>query len=177
MPGPGVPNRDWNPGDNVNLAIGQGALMVSPLQDAMVYMAIANGGTLYRPELINRIVTRGGGKVVKQYRPEVIRRVPVSPENLRAIQDALVNVTRSYYGTAYPIFNGLPFTVAGKTGTGQQDERQPYAWFSSYAPAGKPRIAMVVMAEDAGEGSEVAAPITRRILADYFNASKAGGSR
>ena len=170
VPGPGVPYPGWGPGDNVNLAIGQGALNVSPLQVAMVYSTIANGGTIYKPLLIDRIVAGdGSGKIIKKYKPTVLGRAPVSQETMDVIHRALKDVTSSQVGTAYYVFKDFPIPVAGKTGTGQQDEKLPFAWFAAYAPADKPSITVVALAENAGEGSVIAAPVVKNVLADYFN--------
>jgi len=170
VPGPGVPYPGWGPGDNVNLSIGQGALNVSPLQTAMVYSTIANGGTIYKPLLIDRIVAGdGSGKIIKKYKPTVLGRAPVSQETMDVIHRALKDVTSSQVGTAYYVFKDFPIPVAGKTGTGQQDEKLPFAWFAAYAPADKPSITVVALAENAGEGSVIAAPVVKNVLADYFN--------
>lgn len=170
VPGPGVPVPGWGPGDNVNLAIGQGYLLASPLQVANVYATIANGGTLYRPHLINRIVAAdGSNKVIKAYnKPEVLGRAPASAATIAVLQRGLKAVTNTQQGTAYSVFKDFPIPVAGKTGTGQQDRKEPYAWFAGYAPADQPELAVVAMAENAGEGSVIAAPIVRQVMEQYL---------
>ncbi len=169
VPRAGNPYPGWSQGDNVNLAIGQGFLRVSPLQAASVYSTIANGGTIYKPQLIRKIVAVGQGeKVIKEYKPQVVGKAPVKPEDMRLLQQALKTVTTAPNGTALNTFQDSPIPVAGKTGTGQQDERLPFAWFAGYAPADKPKVTVVTLAENAGEGSAIAAPIVRKVMEHYL---------
>jgi penicillin-binding protein 2 len=167
----------WAPGDAVNMAIGQGFVLVTPLQLTRVLAAVANGGTLFRPTLIDRIGS-GGGAPEEQWPAEAVGELPLTPEQLEAIRDGLWRVTNSPSGTAAYQFERLAVTVAGKTGTAETTGR-PHAWFAGYAPAApytrsdgtvieQPEIAIVVMIENAGEGSAVAAPIFRRIIELYY---------
>lgn len=182
-----VPDPDWKlqnvgegwvTGDSVNLAIGQGFLQVTPLQMARIIAAIANGGTLYRPYLIDHIGA-GGGAPEEAWPPEAQGELPLSPENLAAIQESLWNVANSGSGTAAYQFERLQVPVAGKTGTAETVVGEPHAWFAGYAPAAaytrpdgtlteEPELAILVMLENAGEGSAVAAPIFRRIVELYY---------
>jgi penicillin-binding protein 2 len=168
----------WAPGDAVNMAIGQGFVEVVPLQMANLIAGVANGGTLYQPTLINRIGA-GGGAPEEAWPIQAVGQLPVSPEHLAVIQESLWNVANSNSGTAAYRFVGLPVPVAGKTGTAEDPPRQTHAWFVGYAPAAPyalsdssvvadPEIATVVMIENAGEGSDVAAPIFRRIVELYY---------
>jgi penicillin-binding protein 2 len=169
VPGPGNPFPGWSAGDNVNLAIGQGALQVSPLQVAFVYSTIANGGTMYRPLLINRIVAPDeNGRIVKVWKPTVMGRAPASRRTIRFLQLGLRSVVESPKGTAYGIFKDAPFSSAGKTGTGQQDKADPYAWYAGYAPAISPRITVVAFGDRQGEGYQVAAPVVRKVMEQYL---------
>ncbi len=169
VPGPGVPYPYWAHGDNVNLAIGQGSMRSSPLQMAVVYSAIGNGGTIYKPLLIDRIVSaENSNTIVKQYKPQAIGKAPVDQRAVEFLQQGLRTVTNAENGTATHVFKDSAISVAGKTGTGQQDKKDPFAWFVGYAPATSPKVVVAVEAEDAGEGSEIAAPVARKVLEDYL---------
>lgn len=154
----------WYPGDGINLAIGQGDLLVTPLQIATVYAAIANGGTLYRPHVVAKIPawTEGEQDIVAQ--PEVIGRLPVSAENLAAIRRGLEGVTQPPYGTSWRVFQGMPVAVAGKSGTAENIYELPHSWWVGYAPADNPEIVVAAVVENVGEGSKFAAPIVRQVL-------------
>jgi len=159
--------------DATNLAVGQGDLQVTPLQVAMFMAAVGNGGTLYKPQVIERIGASGSPPVMA-FAPQVRGKLPVSPENLKVIQDALHGVTtsRKPLGTAFYTFNGFNVPVYGKTGTAQTGPSEPHAWFAGYTNAGnpdRPDIAIAVILENTGEGADYAAPVFRRIIEDYFN--------
>lgn len=158
--------------DAVNQAIGQGDTLVTPLQVAAFVAAVGNGGTLYRPQMIEKIAP-AQGEPTFVFQPDVKGTLPVSPENLSLIQQSMVSVIRSRnpLGTAYYVFTGLDLPLAGKTGTAQSGFADPHAWFAGYTSAGrsdKPDIAIAVLVEQGGEGSEVAAPIFRRVVELYF---------
>jgi penicillin-binding protein 2 len=168
----------WVPGDSVNMAIGQGYVQITPLQLARIIAAVANGGTLFRPTLIDRIGS-GGGAPEELWPAEAQGEVPVSDENLAVIQESLFAVANSAAGTASHQFVRLPVPVAGKTGTAETVIDDSHAWFAGYAPAApytlndgsvieEPEIAIVVMIENSGEGSDVAAPIFRRVVEHYY---------
>ena len=160
----------WGTGDTVNLAIGQGFLLVTPLQIARMMAAVANGGTLYRPYIVDRVVDSTSG-VEPIAQPQAIGRLPISQANLQIIQQALYGVTTASVGTATHRFQGLGIPVAGKTGTAEQPDKDalPHSWFVGYFPADNPQIAMVVLVENAGEGSTVAAPMFRQVLEGYYD--------
>ncbi|MBU0705492.1 MAG: penicillin-binding protein 2 [Chloroflexi bacterium] len=162
--------EQWWVGDTVNIAIGQGYLLVTPLQMARMIAAVANGGTLYRPYIIQRISPAGDAIPEQVTQPEVVGQLPISAENLAAIQEALLGVTTKSIGTAPHRFTGLSIPVAGKTGTAEVGgpDTEPHSWFAAYAPANNPEIAIIVLAENAGEGSSVAAPLTRQVVEAYY---------
>jgi penicillin-binding protein 2 len=165
-----VQGENWWVGDTVNLAIGQGYLLVNPLQVARMMAAVANGGTLYRPYVVERIASAGEGFPEISYQPETVGSLPVSPQNLEVIRRALVGVTTDSIGTAWHRYEGMSIPVAGKTGTAEAPgaESLPHSWFAAYAPADNPEIAIVVLAENAGEGSTVAAPMVRQVVEAYY---------
>jgi penicillin-binding protein 2 len=154
----------WFPGDGVNLAIGQGDLLVTPLQMASLYAAIANGGTLYRPHLISEIPAWTDDQEDIVAKPEVVGTLPVSAEHLAAIQRGLEGVTQPPYGTSYKVFQGMPITVAGKSGTAENNFELPHSWWVGYAPAADPQIVVIAVVENVGEGSKFAAPVVRQVL-------------
>jgi penicillin-binding protein 2 len=162
----------WGPGEAINLVIGQGTMLTSPLQIADMLAAVANGGTLYRPHLITKITNAADG-TLKLIQPEVRGKLPVSAATLASIRDALKKVTTTKEGTAVSAFRGARVVSAGKTGTAEVLKNgDPHAWFAGYAPADNPKIAIVVMVEHGGEGSMAAAPIFREIVDNYLAPKK-----
>ncbi|MGD2057727.1 MAG: penicillin-binding transpeptidase domain-containing protein [Anaerolineales bacterium] len=163
--------EEWNDRDPVQLAIGQNFLEVTPIQIARYVAAIGNGGSLYRPQLVQRI-ENAEGAVLQEFVPEEQGELPISPETLEAIQEAMVMVVGNERGTAYRKMLGLNLLIAGKTGTASTTGiAEPHAWFAGYSYEGRedlPDIAVVVMIENIGEGSDWAAPIFRRIMETYF---------
>lgn len=161
--------EDWAAWHPVQLAIGQSVLLVSPLQVARYVAAVGNGGTLYRPQLVQEILNAEGDRL-QEFVPDPQAQLPVSPENITAIQEAMVNVVEKSGATAYRKFLGLNLNVAGKTGTAST-EGEPHAWFAGYTfeeRDDKPDIAIAVILENQGEGSDWAAPVFRRIVETYF---------
>jgi penicillin-binding protein 2 len=172
------PIGQWYPGDNINMSIGQGDVLVTPLQMAVAYGAIANGGTLYRPQVGLKLVDPNG-ETIRRFRSQAIGRVPASPQTLSFLRDALTGVVESG-GTASSAFQGFPtpqYPVAGKTGTSEvhiNGRPATHSWFAAIAPADDPQYVVVAMVEEGGHGSQVAAPIVRRILEDLLGIDSFG---
>jgi penicillin-binding protein 2 len=162
----------WSCGDALNQAIGQGALQVTPLQAADFTAAVGNGGTLYRPQVVLSIGP-AEGEPVFSFAPAVRGTLPLQPFNLQVIQRAMRAVVNDPKGTAYAKYYVIRNTVkiAGKTGTAETGTDLPHSWFVAYtfneAP-NKPDIAVAVIAEFAGEGSDYAARMARRVIEIFF---------
>jgi penicillin-binding protein 2 len=167
-------------GYTLNAAIGQGATTVTVLQLALAYAALANGGTLYQPQIV-RAVEGSDGSVVQDFPPRVRRVVSARPENLAFVDDALRGVVTEEGGTAYKErLNDVD--MAGKTGTAQTSHvggrdleparawyfARDHAWFAGFAPAKSPEIAIVVLIEHGGAGSRAAAPVAMQVARDYM---------
>lgn len=159
--------RPWSAGDNVNLAVGQGDLQADPLQMAVAYATIANGGTVPRPHVALQ-VEDAAGRVQREIEPRPARSVEIDPEWRDTILAGLHDAAQSPGGTSYDVFGGFPVPVAGKTGTA---ERPPYAdqsWYVVLAPYPDPEIVVAVTFEQGGFGAETAAPAALQILSDHF---------
>jgi penicillin-binding protein 2 len=174
-------DHGYTKGYALNAAIGQGAVNVTPLQLAMAYAALANGGTVYKPHLV-RSIQDENGHVVRSIEPEVIHHIDIKPAHLAAIMQGLEGVVNSPGGTAYTK-RLSSIVVAGKTGTAQnvvigekrlketdmEWSQRDHAWFASIAPADDPEIAVVVLNEHAGHGGAVAAPVAMAVIQAYFD--------
>jgi len=187
-----VPDREWKQrarkqpwlkGETVSAAIGQGYNLVTPLQLAMAYAALANGGSLFAPRIVDRLET-WNGRLVDQPLRSPPSRVDVAPAHLERVREGLLAVVEAPTGTGMRArVDGME--VAGKTGTTQvvslevveqyeEEEDIPlkyrdHAWFAAFAPAEAPEIVVVVLAEHGGGGGSVAAPIAQRVLQAYFD--------
>ena len=157
----------WVGGDTVNMAIGQGDLLVTPLQLADYYATLANGGHPLKPHVLKAVLdSQGKPAIVATATP--LSDPGLSAANLATLRRALVGVTT--VGTGASAFSGFPVEVAGKTGTAQYGiKKDDYAWFACYAPANKPRYAVVVVVEQGGHGGSIAAPAARQIMSALFN--------
>lgn len=163
----------WYAGDNVNLAIGQGDVLATPLQMANAYGAFANGGTLYEPRVAARILRPGAplddpAATVRAIEPVVRRAIDLPPEVHSPIERGLAGVTTDPRGTATPAFRGWDhdaWPLASKTGTAEVRGKADSALYVAYGPVGAPEYVIFAILEEAGFGGEVAAPVVRRILA------------
>ncbi|MGH2955913.1 MAG: penicillin-binding protein 2 [Solirubrobacterales bacterium] len=163
----GLTDRPWAAGDNINLAVGQGDLQVNPLQMAIAYAAIANGGRVLRPHLADQVETVTG-EVLEEIRPAPKRQLEL-PDGAETIMNGLTRAAMEQGGTSYPVFGNFPVQVAGKTGTAERGiGRADQSWYVAVAPADKPEIAVAVTIERAGFGVDAAAPVAARILEKYF---------
>ena len=162
----------WREGDALNAAIGQGDTVLTPLQLATAYGAIANGGTLWQPQIARAVVT-SSGKVVRTIKPKSNGRAPASPSTLAFLRAALRGVVTD--GTGKGPFAGFPLDlvpVAAKTGSAEvSNTKAPTSWFASFAPANKPRYAVVMMVSQGGTGAKTSAPSVRKIYEALFGIS------
>ncbi|GAB4570315.1 MAG: hypothetical protein Fur0017_16660 [Anaerolineales bacterium] len=159
--------------DAVNQAIGQGDVQVTPLQVARFIAAIANGGTLYRPQIVEKIQPIDGEPVLV-FKPEANGVLPVRAENLDVIREAMFMVTGPN-GTARNNIRGLQFSVAGKTGTAESGSGLPHGWFAGFTnneeSTGLPDIAIVAIVENIGQGSDYGVPLFRAMVEAYYYGS------
>ncbi len=156
----------WVPGDTVNMAIGQGDMLATPLQMAAAYAAIANGGTLYTPHIAKEVLSREGRRIFKVPRQRK-RKVGVAPGVLAQMRRDLRGVVTQ--GTAASAFAGFPVTLAGKTGTAQVLGKDDYAWFIGFAPVDHPRYVVAMVVEQGGHGGSTAALGVRQILSAIYH--------
>lgn len=157
----------------INNAIGQGNVLASPLQIAQMMTAVASRGALRPPWLLRQIGGLQGTEVLETYGPPDARAVELADSTWDILHAGLCAVTTdSVHGTAERVFRSAPYRACGKTGTAQTFG-PPHAWFAAWAPAVEPEIIVVVIGEHSREGSEVAAPIVRRIMDDYFEVARA----
>jgi penicillin-binding protein 2 len=161
--------REYGPFDQIQLAIGQGSFLGTPLQLANAYAAFGNGGTLWTPRLVTQ-ATLPDGRVVERNAPRPIRQVDVSPESFAYLATTLRAVITLSYGTAHRAFAGFGIPVAGKSGTAETGTPTPDAWFPAFAPATDAEIAVatVLVHIRLATGGTDAAPLVRRVMAEYF---------
>jgi penicillin-binding protein 2 len=166
--------RPWTVGDNVNLAVGQGDLQATPLQMAVAYAAIANGGRVVRPHL-GLEIEDDTGRVLQKIEPPAARTVKINPVYQAAIMDGLHAAASADGGTSAVVFKGWPQTqypVFGKTGTAQRPPFKDQSWYVAYVPNKTRPIVVAVTIEQGGWGAQAAAPATRLMLSQWFNVKK-----
>jgi penicillin-binding protein 2 len=158
----------WGPGQNIQLAVGQGYLQTDPLEMAIAYGALGNGGTIVTPHL-GQEVQDAAGRVLKEIDPGPSRHVQINSEYRRLIMEGLHLVTTGPGGTATPVFEGFPIPIAGKTGTAERGVgHNNQSWFISLSPYPNPDVVTVVTIEEGGFGAESAAPANKEILEALF---------
>jgi penicillin-binding protein 2 len=173
-------DRLWTSGDSVQLAIGQGDLLVSPMQMTRAYAMIANGGKLVEPHVVKSVEEpRAEGEppvVLRPYTPKPAVEIGLSSNSLQVVQQSLFEATHASYGTSQHVFGGFPVEIAGKTGTAEKFVKLPgYAglrdqsWWCGYGPYGEPEIAVCALIENGGHGGTAAAPVALKVFEKYFN--------
>jgi len=155
----------WFPGDTINLSIGQGYLLLTPLQVHNIITAITGEGEIYKLHLAKKVIS-ADGKTVKEIKPEIYRKLNFSPDTFKIVKEGLRQTILKGTGWRANI-KGL--AVAGKTGTAQNPQGETHAWFIGFAPYENPEVCITVFLENGGEGGEAAAPIARAMLEKYFN--------
>ncbi len=172
----------WQDGETLSVAIGQGFNLVTPLQMLRLISAVANGGILYRPQFVEKIISHDG-KILKQFKPQIDGRAPVSETTLEMLREGLAGVVNEGHGTGGACRLSTVM-VGGKTGTAQVVRLPQYrekdlnaipykyrdhAWFLAFAPVNNPEIAITVLVEHGGHGGSAAAPVARAVLEKYFS--------
>jgi penicillin-binding protein 2 len=167
-------DRPWSVGDNINLAIGQGDLSVTPLQLAVAYATVANGGYVVRPHLGQRIED-ADGRVLQEFETPTRRKVDLDPTYRQAIMDGLYGAANLPGGTSTAVFSGFKIPVAGKTGTAEKGlGRADQSWYAAITYPDDPQYVVVATDEAGGFGAERAAPMVRQIIAALYDAKDDG---
>jgi penicillin-binding protein 2 len=164
-------NRPWQNGDTANISIGQGDLLITPIEMNALTMAIANDGVVMKPHLLQRIVSLSDNTIITNIPNEMLRKIDLSDEEINILKKGMFGVTT--FGTAKWIKDASPIPICGKTGTGEAGkEQETHAWFTAFAPYNASNkddiIAVTVVVEHGGGGSGVAAPIALQIINYYF---------
>ncbi len=164
----GNTDRGWVVGDNIQLAIGQGDLQADPLQMAVAYAALGNGGSVVKPHLLYQ-TEDSAGRVISEAPAEIERTIDIKPEMRTAIMEGLHDAAQAPGGTSYQVFGGFPIKVAGKTGTAERPPHGDQSWYVALAPYPNPEIAVATTVEQGGFGADTAAPLALAILSAYFD--------
>jgi penicillin-binding protein 2 len=172
----GETERPWSAGDNIQLATGQGDLQTNPLQMAVAYAALGNGGTIVTPH-VGMEVEDAAGRVLKEFDPKPRRKIHIDPGVRSVIMEGLHDAAQGPGGTSDPIFGNFPIPVAGKTGTAERPGHADQSWYCILAPYPNPRIVTCVTIEEGGFGAQAAAPAAHTILEAYFHDQIAAASR
>lgn len=159
----GNTDRPWSAGDNIQLATGQGDLQTNPLQMALAYAALGNGGKIVSPH-VGMEIEDAAGRVLKEFEPKIQRRFHINPAYRTAILEGLHGAAQESEGTAAGVFGGFPIEIAGKTGTAERPGHADQSWFAALTPYPDPRIVTIATVEEGGFGAESAAPAVLQIL-------------
>ncbi len=157
----------WGPGQNIQLAVGQGYLQTDPLEMGIAYAALGNGGTIVTPH-VGMEIQDAAGRALKEFDPEPQRQVKINPTYRAAIMEGLHEAAQALGGTSAPIFETFPIEIAGKTGTAERPGHGNQSWYAALAPYPNPRIVTVLTIEEGGFGAQSAAPAVKQILEAYF---------
>jgi penicillin-binding protein 2 len=172
-------DKIWTSGDSVQLAIGQGDVLVTPLQMTRFYAMLANGGKLVEPHIVKSVEEPSGeGQppvVLRPYAPKPPKEVDIEPSILRVVQEGLYRATHESYGTSSGVFGSFPVEIAGKTGTAEKFVRLPgyqglqdQAWWCGYGPYAQPTLVVCALIENGGHGGVAAAPAALKVFEKYF---------
>jgi penicillin-binding protein 2 len=173
-------DKIWTPGQSVQLAIGQGDLLVTPLQMTQAYAMIANGGRIVEPHIVQSVEEpRSQGEppvVLRPYTPKPPRDIGINPGALAAVQEGLYQATHEVYGTSQQVFRLFPVPIAGKTGTAEKFVTLPgfqglrdQSWWCGYGPYASPELAVCAVIENGGFGGTAAAPTALKVFESYFD--------
>jgi penicillin-binding protein 2 len=173
-------DRPWSAGDNIQLATGQGDLQTNPLQMALAYAALGNGGKVPTPH-VGLEVEDAAGRVLNEFEFKPQRKIHIDPGYRTAILEGLHAAAQEGEGTAAGVFGGFPIDIAGKTGTAERRGHGDQSWFAALSPYPNPRIVTIATVEEGGFGAESAAPIVLDILEAIYDkqasaVSSAGGA-
>jgi penicillin-binding protein 2 len=163
----GETERPWSAGDNIQLATGQGDLQTNPLQMAIAYAALGNGGTVVTPH-VGMEIEDAAGRVQKEFDPGPRRHLKIDSGTRSVILEGLHDAAQGPGGTSHVVFDSFPIEVAGKTGTAERPGHADQSWYAVLAPYPNPRIVTVVTIEEGGFGAESAAPAAKQILEAFF---------
>jgi len=167
-----ITDRPWSIGDSVNLAVGQGDLQANPLQMAVAYAAIANGGEIVRPHVGLRIEDPQG-RAIQEIAPAPRDQIEIDPAWQRTIMAGLRDAAMAPGGTSYGLFGGYPVEIAGKTGTAERPPNPDQSWYVALAPYDDPKYVVATTIEGGGFGADAAAPATLQILNELLGINEA----
>ena len=174
-PGHWQVDRLWKPGDSIELAVGQGDLLVTPLQMVRLYAALANGGNLVTPHVLQDVESPNGSRVPVPGEPAP-KHIGIDPAALQVVDKGLWEATHMPFGTSYSVFGKFPVAIAGKTGTAQKVVSLPgyiglqnQSWWCGYGPYDSPKLVVCAVIENGGYGGDAAAPAAAKVFASYFH--------